>query len=243
MAATKTARHQRGGVSNHKGGANGQAGNTKAARAHGGPGSGRPTKQTTHSAKAPGIRGRKPKKARDNGGAKKNKDKKGAGESKTQRSGLRHPGPETRESRRQQGHAEKMTTKKKKKAKKGTRKGETRAQRKPSKREKQSGQRRAEAHQNALGRPARPTWLERTIIHTHARDPAWRPPTRRGRCRRQHKKAPVHRPSPPSSDGRYGKPDASVTGSTHANHRSARSPRPTRGGPARDNTIAGSLNG
>ena len=40
------------------------------------------------------------------------------------------------------------------------------------------------------------------------------------------------------NDGRYRKPDASVTGSTHANHRGARSPRPTPERPARDNPIA-----
>ena len=61
----------------------------------------------------------------------------------------------------------------------------------------------------------------------------------KGRCQHPHETAPVHRPSPPSSDGRYGKPDASVTGFTHANHRSARSPRPTPKGPARDNRIMG----
>ena len=49
--------------------------------------------------------------------------------------------------------------------------------------------------------------------------------------------------SPPSNDGRYGKPDASVTGSTHANHRSARSRRLTPEGPARDNPIAGPRSG
>ena len=53
----------------------------------------------------------------------------------------------------------------------------------------------------------------------------------------------MHRPSPPSKDGRYGKPDASVTGSTHANHRRARSPRPTLEGPARDNPVAGPRTG
>ena len=73
-AATKTARHKRGGGGlwggcNHQGAANSQAGNTKAARAHAEPRRGGPTKQTTHSTKAQGTRGRKPEKARDNGGA------------------------------------------------------------------------------------------------------------------------------------------------------------------------------
>ena len=76
-AATKTARHNRGGGgqqpprSNH-----GEAGHTNEARAHGEPRSGRPTKQTTHSAKAQGTRGRKPEKASDKGGAQRTGKKK-----------------------------------------------------------------------------------------------------------------------------------------------------------------------
>ena len=92
------------------------------------------------------------------------------------------------------------------------------------------------------GRPARPGQKEQAHPHTHGTR-AWRPPTRKGRCRRPHETAPVHRPSPPWNDGRSGKPDASVTGSTHANHRSARSPRPTQERPARDNPIAGPRTG
>ena len=76
------------------------------------------------------------------------------------------------------------------------------------------------------GRAASPGQDGPAHANTH-QTRAWRPPTRKGRCRHPHKTAPVHRPSPPSNDGRYGKPDASVTGSTHANHRSASSPRPT----------------
>ena len=59
------------GGSNHQAAANGQAGNTKAARAHAEPRSGGPTKQTRHSANAQGTRGRKPEMARDNGGAQR----------------------------------------------------------------------------------------------------------------------------------------------------------------------------
>ena len=92
------------------------------------------------------------------------------------------------------------------------------------------------------GRPARPGQEEQAHARTHGTR-AWRPPTRKGRCRRPHETAPVHRPSPPWNDGRYGKPDASLTGSTHANHRSARSPRPTPEGSARDNPIAGPRTG
>ena len=62
---------QKGGGGNHQATTNSQAGNTKGARAHGGPRSARPTRQTTHSAKAQGSRGRKPKKAGDKGGARK----------------------------------------------------------------------------------------------------------------------------------------------------------------------------
>ena len=46
-------------------------GNTKEARAHSEPRSGRPTKQTTHSAKAQGTRGRELEKARDTGAHEK----------------------------------------------------------------------------------------------------------------------------------------------------------------------------
>ena len=92
------------------------------------------------------------------------------------------------------------------------------------------------------GRPARPSQEGRAHAHTHGIR-AWRARTRKGRCRRRRKRAPVHRRSPPSRDGWYGKPDASVTGSTHTNHRSAPSPRPTPEGPARDNPIAGPRTG
>ena len=92
------------------------------------------------------------------------------------------------------------------------------------------------------GRPARPGQDGRAHAHTHG-TPAWRPPTRKGRCQRPHKTALVHWPRPPSKDGRYGKPEALVTGSTHANNRRARSPRPTPEGPARDNPIEGPRTG
>ena len=92
------------------------------------------------------------------------------------------------------------------------------------------------------GRPARPSQDGQAHAHTHGTR-AWRPQTRKGRCWRPHETAPVHRLSPPSKDGRYGKPDASVTGSTHANHRSTRSPGPTPEGPARYNPIAGPRTG
>ena len=88
------------------------------------------------------------------------------------------------------------------------------------------------------GRPARPDKEGHSHAHTRGTQ-AWRPLTRKRRCRRPHETAPVHWPSPPSKDRRYRKPDASVTGSTHSNHGSARSPRPTPEGPAWENPIAG----
>ena len=173
---------------------------------------------------------------------RKKKPRKGtAGGGGTQRQGPGHPGPETKESKRQ-GGAERGRKKKRK------------ANKRPSKGQPQPGGGQAKQKDKAAtgkvrrnktrpgGRPARPGQEE----HAHAHTPGtrvWRPPTRKGRCRRPHETAPVHRPSPPSNNGRYGKPDASVTGSTHANHRCARSPRPTPEGPARDNTIAGPRTG
>ena len=82
----------------------------------------------------------------------------------------------------------------------------------------------------------------RAHAHTH-RTWVWRPLTRKGRCRRPHETAPVHRLSSPSKDGQCGKPDTSVSGSTHPNHRSGRSRRPTLEGPARDNLNAGPRTG
>ena len=162
----------------------------KKTRGHEEPRGGRKKKNAKHSAKAQGTRGRKPEKARDNGGAEKEK--------------------------------------------KNTRNGAAKQSRKP-KRDKERVRR---TRTRPGGRPARPGQEEQAHAHTRGTR-AWRPPTRKGRCRRPHETAPVHRPSPPLNDARSGKPDASVTGSTHANHRSARSPRPTLEGPARDNPIAG----
>ena len=48
--------------------------------------------------------------------------------------------------------------------------------------------------------------------------------------RRPQETAPVHRQSPPSKDGRYGKPDASVTGSTHAKPPQRTQPKTKDGG-------------
>ena len=218
------------------------------AREHGEPRGGRPTKQTGHSAKAQGTRGRRREKARDRGGAKKKPQAGGGGRKKRQ--GPRHPGLETKESKRQRG-ARGGENKRG-----GGRGGETRGG--PTKDQERGNTSREGAEQSRKtkrpeekvrrtktrpgGQPARPDQEGRAHAHPDGTR-AWRPSTRKGRCRRQHETAPVHQPSPPSKDGRYGKLDASVTGSTHSNHRSARSPRPTPEGPARDNPIAGPRTG
>ena len=145
------------------------------------------------------------------------------------------------------GETEKKTKTKEKGGtgvKQGTKTRANPAWRGPSNAESQSGQKKKVRRTKTRpgGRPARPGQDGRAHAYTH-RTRVWRPPTRKGRCRRPHETASVHRPGPPSNDGRYGKPDALVTGSTHANHRSARSPRPTPEGPARDNPIAGPRTG
>ena len=170
----------------------------------------------------------------------------GGGERKTKRQGPRQPGPETKESKTQRGRAKK----------KGGGGGKTRGG--PTKDHERGNPSREGAKQSGKtegpeetvrrtktlpgGRPARPGQEGRARAHPQGTR-AWRPPTCKGRSRRPHETAPVHRPSPLSKDGRYGKPDASVTGSTQANHRSARSPRLTPEGPARDNPIAGPRTG
>ena len=132
-----------------------------------------------------------------------------------------------------------MKEKRKRKAKKRTGKGQ------PQPEEGQAKQKDKEATGKVRriktrpgGQPARPSQEERAHAHTH-RTPVRRRPTRNRRCRRPHKTPPVHRPSPPSKDGRYERPDATVPGSTNPDHRSARSPRRTPEGPAMDNAIAG----
>ena len=79
------------------------------------------------------------------------------------------------------------------------------------------------------GQPARPGKEGQAHAHTYGTR-VWRPPTYKGRCRSPHKRAPVHQPSPSSNDGRYGKPDASVTGSTHAKPPQRTQPKTGAGG-------------
>ena len=83
------------------------------------------------------------------------------------------------------------------------------------------------------GRPAGRRQEEHAQANKHGTR-AWRPPTGKGSCRRPHETAPLHRPRPLSNDGLYRKPDASVTGLSHANHGSARGPKLTPEGPARN---------
>ena len=63
------------------------------------------------------------------------------------------------------------------------------------------------------GRPARPAQEKQAHAHAH-RIRAWRPLTGERSCQRPHETAPVHQPSTPPQSRRYGKPEASVTGST-----------------------------
>ena len=90
-------------------------------------------------------------------------------------------------------------------------------------------------------RPARPGQEEHA--HTHAQDRAWRPLTRKESRRRPHETAPVHQPSPPSKDERYGKPDASVTGSTHAEPPQRTQPRTKAGATRHGQPHRGAPNG
>ena len=130
-------------------------------------------------------------------------------------------------------------TNRRKKANRGTRKGQAKPGGVRGKQKDQAARgrvRRTRAHPG--GQPARRGQEGGANANTQG-TLAWRPPTCKGRCGRPHEAAPVHQPSPLSNDRRYRKPDGSVTGSTHANHRSARSPRLTPEGPARDKPIAG----
>ena len=100
--------------------------------------------------------------------------------------------------------------------------------------------RKSEAHQNAPGRPARPTRPRRASTRTHARDPGVASSDPQGAVSASTRNSPsAPAESPVERRTVQEKPDASVTGSTHTNHRSARSTRPTPEGPTRDNPIAG----
>ena len=110
----------------------------------------------------------------------------------------------------------KKKKKKKKKANKRPSKGQPQPRGGRAKQKDKAATKKVRCTTTRLGsRPARPGQQEHAQAHTHG-TPVWRPPTRKGRCLRPHETAAVHRPSPPSNNGRYGKADASVTESTHA---------------------------
>ena len=155
-------------------------------------------------------------------------NKKGGPGATAERQGPGHLGPGSTERWRQRGRerggGKKGETKRKKKRKTPEARA-TPACRGPNRAKRQNGHRaRSGAPQRAreagLPDPAKKS------THTHTRGTqAWRPPIQKGRCRRPHETAPVHRPSPPSKDGRYGKPDASVTGSISAKQPQRTQPR------------------
>ena len=131
----------------------------------------------------------------------------------------------------------------------GTRGGETKDQERGNSSPKGAGQgRNTERPEENMrrtntrpgGRPARPGQDGRAHADTHG-TPTWHPLNRKGRCRRPHEIAPVHRPSPLSNDGQYGKPDASVTASTHTNHRTQ--PKTDAGGTCLGQPHRGAQNG
>ena len=118
---------------------------------------------------------------------------------------------------------------KKKEGKQKDKKGETPARRWPSKAEgKATTGKVRRTRTRPGGPPALPGQGKRAHTHTHT-GPG-RDVLLPGRSRRPNKTAPVHRPSPPSKDGRYGKPDASVTGSAHPNPPQRKHPRTDTGG-------------
>ena len=112
-----------------------------------------------------GTRGRKTRKAGDNGAQQGGGRKKRGGG----RQGPRHPRPENTQSRTQRGRNKRAE------GKKNQEQPQT-GQPQPgggrtSKERTKTGQRKGEAHQNAPGRPARPTQPSRACTRTHARDP------------------------------------------------------------------------
>ena len=111
----------------------------------------------------------------------------------------------------------------------------------PAKRKDKAAKGKGEAHQNAPGRPARPTRPGRTSTRTHARDPGVASSDPQGEVSASTRNSPGALAESPVE--RRTVRETSVTGSTHATHRSARSPRPAPEGPARDNPIAGPRTG
>ena len=200
-------------------------------------------------AKAQGTPGRKTRKAGDDAVQRGGGGGKGGGGDKTPRP--KRPGAEKTQ---RAGHNRGATrgrrgkeTKKKEKQKNptATTNGATPARRGPNKQRAHQERPKEKVRRTKTrpgGRPARPGQAGHAHTHTLG-SLAWRPPTREGRCRRPHETAPVHRPSPPSQDGRYGKPDASVTGSTHAKAPQRTQPKTEAGGTRQRQPHCGAPNG
>ena len=183
---------------------------------------------------------KKTKKKRDGGEGERNKNK--------DRQGPGYPGPGSTKSQRQRGREREGGKKGEKTREKKQEKKNTRSADNPSL-EGSEQRRRTKRPQDKLGRtrmrprgqPARHSQEEHA--HTHARDPGIASSTRKGSCRRPHKTAPVHRPSPRSKDGRYRKPDASVIGSTHPKPPQRTQPETEAGGTRQGQPHRGAPNG
>ena len=164
---------------------------------------------------------------------------------RTRRQGPRHPGPENTQIRTQRGRNEgEKGKRKKKKPNNNHKRGNPSPEGAEQAKSEPGGAKRKVRRTKTCpgGRPAPPGQARHAHAHTRGTR-AWRPPTRNGRCRRPHKPAPVHRPSPLSQDGRYGKPDASVTGSTHASPPQRTRPKTEPGGTRQGQPHRGAPNG
>ena len=197
--------------------AEGQQNKQRKRRGPGHPGAGNQRKPETTGAHGERRRGRKKKKkktARPQAGATKPARHKGGGGAGVQppKSSQRPSERAKRGASKAAGGREKQPTRNgnSSRREKGRPSPEGAKQSRKTKRPKEKVRR---TRTRPGGRPARPGQEEHAHANTHGTR-AWRPPTRKGKCRRPHETAPVHLPSPPSNDGRYAKPDASVTGST-----------------------------
>ena len=161
-------------------------------------GSGRKTKKIKTKRKAGK---RKREKNREGGGRREKKERRGAGDHRTPRPKAQGAGKTARKTQR------------------GPKTGK----------EKRSDNHKQGKHRARRDRPW--TMLRRSITRPGGRPArrgqeelahAYTQRNRKERCWRPHETAWVHWPSPLLRDGSYGKPDASVIGFRHGNHRSAR---------------------
>ena len=166
-------------------------------------------------------------------------------EAGTQRQGPGHQGPETKEGKTQGGAEEGR--------KKREKKGEAKANKRPSKGEPQprgsskakgqSRHRKGEAHQNAPGRPASPTRPRRARTRTDARDPGVASSDPQGEVSaytRDSPDAPIESPVEQRTVRETGR----VSDRVHTRKPPQRTqPTPALEGPARDNRIAGPRTG